>query len=416
MAQLMVEPVRKILYYTCMSMEILRLQQEGLLVRPEPPTHKLQELKAVLDNEKRKAKGVLMGMASSSKSIATKKVSAKFNLKDLKAKEKRKKMKAAAGDVIAERRKELAKNIEDTAKQYYEDQKNMVTTMYKNQLKQYEDILKEVTDMFTGKGYGRKNIDNRCDDIDMDFDQVIKLTKNLVKHINNMIIKIPMPGAIGMCVTNPGYSIPTALTDLKTIISIIMQIIQLIKGIIKKIKDLFPWFEWKKHLTALAQASKDVMAQAKKVNEGMSDGKKKAESQSTPVYSAKYDKKSKQWYEDNLEGDIVGYKKPNKITTTVTTIEDPVTGDTFDIIDNMEIEAWDMYADKECESLIGVSTDGLILPDGTISSLETASVSRTADGKASVLRLANGRVITIDRIVESGDVVQLNDGTKISID
>ena len=74
-----------------------------------------------------------------------------------------------------------------------------------------------------------------------------------------------------------------------------------------------------------------------------------------------------------------------------------------------------MYNDALGTDMIGESVDGYIYDDGSIKSQATASVSITADGKHSILNLSDGRRVTIDRIVGSGDVVKLNDGSIINV-
>lgn len=129
----------------------------------------------------------------------------------------------------------------------------------------------------------------------------------------------------------------------------------------------------------------------------------------TPVYTLRYNKTTMKWEEDNLNGKIRGYKRPSKINMSTEEIEG------VEVITNIEIETYEMYNDALGTDIIGESVDGYIYDDGSIKSQATASVSITADGKRSILNLSDGRRITIDKIVGTGDVVKLNDGSIINI-
>lgn len=306
---------------------------------------------------------------------------------------------------VADRLKEAAIR---NAKEFADKEIRRLQREYQDKLMIYKSAVAAVKGNYKENGRSRKEIDYRCNKIDFMFEECQTLAKNIPQHIIKMTAQAPVPATVGMCVTNPIYSIITLLINICVVLNMIIRLIKLIMQIIEDIEYFFPFFDLK-NLASLMSLKAKADSMMKDVNKAAEKNIATQKNTLTPVYSLKYNKTTQKWEEDNLNGKIRGYKRPSKVNITREDI------DGISVITDVEIETYEMYNDALGTDKIGESVDGYIYDDGTIKSEAKASVSITADGKHSIISLSDGRKITIDKIVGPGDVVKLNDGSIINI-
>lgn len=306
---------------------------------------------------------------------------------------------------VADRLKEAAIR---NAKEFADKEIRRLQREYQDKLMIYKSAVAAVKGNYKENGRSRKEIDYRCNKIDFMFEECQTLAKNIPQHIIKMTAQAPVPATVGMCVTNPIYSIITLLINICVVLNMIIRLIKLIMQIIEDIEYFFPFFDLK-NLASLMSLKAKADSMMKDVNKAAEKNIATQKNALTPVYSLKYNKTTQKWEEDNLNGKIRGYKRPSKVNITREDI------DGISVITDVEIETYEMYNDALGTDKIGESVDGYIYDDGTIKSEAKASVSITADGKHSIISLSDGRKITIDKIVGPGDVVKLNDGSIINI-
>lgn len=306
---------------------------------------------------------------------------------------------------VADRLKEAAIR---NAKEFADKEIRRLQREYQDKLMIYKSAVASVKGNYKENGRSRKEIDYRCNKIDFMFEECQTLAKNIPQHIIKMTAQAPVPATVGMCVTNPIYSIITLLINICVVLNMIIRLIKLIMQIIEDIEYFFPFFDLK-NLASLMSLKAKADSMMKDVNKAAEKNIATQKNALTPVYSLKYNKTTQKWEEDNLNGKIRGYKRPSKVNITREDI------DGISVITDVEIETYEMYNDALGTDKIGESVDGYIYDDGTIKSEAKASVSITADGKHSIISLSDGRKITIDKIVGPGDVVKLNDGSIINI-
>lgn len=306
---------------------------------------------------------------------------------------------------VADRLKDAAIR---NAKEFADKEIRRLQREYQDKLMIYKSAVAAVKGNYKENGRSRKEIDYRCNKIDFMFEECQTLAKNIPQHIIKMTAQAPVPATVGMCVTNPIYSIITLLINICVVLNMIIRLIKLIMQIIEDIEYFFPFFDLK-NLASLMSLKAKADSMMKDVNKAAEKNIATQKNALTPVYSLKYNKTTQKWEEDNLNGKIRGYKRPSKVNITREDI------DGISVITDVEIETYEMYNDALGTDKIGESVDGYIYDDGTIKSEAKASVSITADGKHSIISLSDGRKITIDKIVGPGDVVKLNDGSIINI-
>lgn len=306
---------------------------------------------------------------------------------------------------VADRLKDAAIR---NAKEFADKEIRRLQREYQDKLMIYKSAVAAVKGNYKENGRSRKEIDYRCNKIDFMFEECQTLAKNIPQHIIKMTAQAPVPATVGMCVTNPIYSIITLLINICVVLNMIIRLIKLIMQIIEDIEYFFPFFDLK-NLASLMSLKAKADSMMKDVNKAAEKNIATQKNALTPVYSLKYNKTTQKWEEDNLNGKIRGYKRPSKVNITREDI------DGISVITDVEIETYEMYNDALGTDKIGESADGYIYDDGTIKSEAKASVSITADGKHSIISLSDGRKITIDKIVGPGDVVKLNDGSIINI-
>jgi hypothetical protein len=147
----------------------------------------------------------------------------------------RKKIRAArtAGDLKSKLGIEL-----DNFKKEAEYRCNSIKADWQSMMKQYSDALAEIKEFFTTGGSGDMFIDDCCDRINKDFDEIKALCKNLGTQLVSSTIKVIIPSDIGTVVPNPVYKIADFIMDIKTILKFLKDLITLIIDIINHINKL----------------------------------------------------------------------------------------------------------------------------------------------------------------------------------
>ena len=115
---------------------------------------------------------------------------------------------------------------------------NSLKSDWKDMMQQYKDCIKEIKEFFQIGGPCDMFIDDCCDAINKDFDDIKELCKSLISQLIGCVIKVGMPADIGTGVPNPVYKIADFWLDIKTIFKFIKDIITLIIDIINNINKL----------------------------------------------------------------------------------------------------------------------------------------------------------------------------------
>ena len=426
MAKLMVPPVRKVLYATKMAQDLADITQNVSI--PPSPAEAIAEVRTQMNKSLANLKTLGTTKLNNVKSWTSLSPSGsgkmqggcccvrhKFKRDLLHFERKVGTVESRLNQVaqaninnsndVADRLKEAAIR---NAREFADKEIRRLQREYQDKLMIYKSAVAAVKGNYKENGRSRKEIDYRCNKIDFMFEECQTLAKNIPQHIIKMTAQAPVPATVGMCVTNPIYSIITLLINICVVLNMIIRLIKLIMQIIEDIEYFFPFFDLK-NLASLMSLKAKADAMMKDVNKAAEKNIATQKNTLTPVYSLKYNKTTQKWEEDNLNGKIRGYKRPSKVNITREDI------DGISVITDVEIETYEMYNDALGTDKIGESVDGYIYDDGTIKSEAKASVSITADGKHSIISLSDGRKITIDKIVGPGDVVKLNDGSIINI-
>lgn len=426
MAKLMTQPIRNVLYAAKMAQDMDNVLQN--LPIPESPSALIAEVRAEMNTAISNLKNLGMTklnqakewtslQAKADKSVAgCSHVQHKFN-RDLLHFDRKGIGTSAARlnnmskknlEVVQKTATDLKEAATAAAKLLADKEVRRLVHEYELKVKMYKDAVNNVKKVYAKDGSGRAEVDYRCNAIDAKFDECMTLAKNIPKHIVKMGAKAPVPATVGACVTNPIYSAITLLINVCIVLNMIIRMTKLMTSIIEDIEYFFGFFDISK-LESLSELRKLLAKMLKDLNDVAESAVEDQRNSLTPVYSLKYNKTTMKWEEDNLNGKIRGYKRPSKMTLSREEIEGVT------VITDITIDSYEMYDDALGTHLIGESVDGYIYDDGSIKSVATASVSVTADGKHSIISLSDGRRITIDKVVGSGDVVKLNDGSIVNI-
>lgn len=115
---------------------------------------------------------------------------------------------------------------------------NSLKADWKSMMDQYKRCIAEIKEFFSNGGACDMFIDDCCDAINHDFDEIKSLCKNLISQLVGTSIKVVMPADIGTVVPNPVYKIADFIMDIKTILKFIKDLITLIIDIINHINKL----------------------------------------------------------------------------------------------------------------------------------------------------------------------------------
>ena len=131
--------------------------------------------------------------------------------------------------------------IDDELKNFKKEieyRSNSIKSDWESMMKQYKDAINEIKEFFSTGGSCDMFIDDCCNQINKDCDDIKELCKNLSSQLIGCAIKVVMPADIGAVVPNPVYKISDFLMDVKTIIKFIKELITSIIGIINNVNKL----------------------------------------------------------------------------------------------------------------------------------------------------------------------------------
>ena len=131
--------------------------------------------------------------------------------------------------------------IDDELKNFKKEieyRSNSIKSDWESMMKQYRDAIKEIKEFFSTGGSCDMFIDDCCNQINKDCNDIKEMCKNLASQLIGCTIKVAMPADIGPVFPNPVYKISDFLTDVKTIIKFIKDLITSIIGIINNVNKL----------------------------------------------------------------------------------------------------------------------------------------------------------------------------------
>lgn len=123
-------------------------------------------------------------------------------------------------------------------KQEVEYKCNTLKADWISMMDQYKKAIKEIKEFFSNGGSCDMFINDCCERINKDFDEIKSLCKNLGAQLVGSTIKVVMPADIGTVVPNPVYKIADFIMDIKTILKFIKDLITLILDIINHVNKL----------------------------------------------------------------------------------------------------------------------------------------------------------------------------------
>ena len=131
--------------------------------------------------------------------------------------------------------------IDDELKNFKKEieyRSNSIKSDWESMMKQYRDAIKEIKEFFSTGGSCDMFIDDCCNQINKDCNDIKELCKNLASQLIGCTIKVAMPADIGPVFPNPVYKISDFWMDVKTIIKFIKDLITLIIDIINNVNKL----------------------------------------------------------------------------------------------------------------------------------------------------------------------------------
>lgn len=115
---------------------------------------------------------------------------------------------------------------------------NTLKSDWQSMMKQYQDCIAEIKGFFQNGGSCDMFIDDCCNAINKDFNDIKELCKNLGSQLICSSLKMVMPADIGTVVPNPAYKISDFWMDIKTIFKFIKDIITLVIDIMNNINKI----------------------------------------------------------------------------------------------------------------------------------------------------------------------------------
>ena len=131
--------------------------------------------------------------------------------------------------------------IDDELKNFKKEveyRSNSIKSDWESMMKQYRNAIKEIKEFFSTGGSCDMFIDDCCNQINKDCNDIKEMCKNLASQLIGCTIKVAMPADIGPVFPNPVYKISDFLMDVKTIIKFIKDLITLIIDIINNVNKL----------------------------------------------------------------------------------------------------------------------------------------------------------------------------------
>ena len=131
--------------------------------------------------------------------------------------------------------------IDDELKNFKKEieyRSNSIKSDWESMMKQYRDAIKEIKEFFSTGGSCDMFIDDCCNQINKDCNDIKEMCKNLASQLIGCTIKVAMPADIGPVFPNPVYKISDFWMDVKTIIKFIKDLITSIIDIINNVNKL----------------------------------------------------------------------------------------------------------------------------------------------------------------------------------
>ena len=131
--------------------------------------------------------------------------------------------------------------IDDELKNFKKEieyRSNSIKSDWESMMKQYRYAIKEIKEFFSTGGSCDMFIDDCCNQINKDCNDIKEMCKNLASQLIGCTIKVAMPADIGPVFPNPAYKISDFLMDVKTIIKFIKDLITSIIDIINNVNKL----------------------------------------------------------------------------------------------------------------------------------------------------------------------------------
>ena len=131
--------------------------------------------------------------------------------------------------------------IDDELKNFKKEieyRSNSIKSDWESMMKQYRDAIKEIKEFFSTGGSCDMFIDDCCNQINKDCNDIKELCKNLSHQLIGCTIKVATSADIGPVFPNPVYKISDFLMDVKTIIKFIKDLITSIIDIINNVNKL----------------------------------------------------------------------------------------------------------------------------------------------------------------------------------
>lgn len=126
----------------------------------------------------------------------------------------------------------------DNFRKEAEYKSNQLKSDWEQMMKQYKKAIAEITKFFKNGGSCDEFINDCCDTINKDFNDIVDLCKNIASQLICCSIKTGMPADVGPVYPNPGYKIADFWMDIKTIFAFIKDIITKVIDIINHINKL----------------------------------------------------------------------------------------------------------------------------------------------------------------------------------
>ena len=120
----------------------------------------------------------------------------------------------------------------------FEYTSNQIRSDWEQMMKQYKDAIGEITEFFKNGGDGDQFINDCCERINQDCNDIKDLCTNIATQLTNSVVKVVIPSDLGYVVPNPIYKIADFIMDVKTIIKFIKDLITLVIDIINHVNKL----------------------------------------------------------------------------------------------------------------------------------------------------------------------------------
>lgn len=344
---------------------------------------------------------------------------------------------AEASEKETESKREKAKSVAMAAMQisivkqyeaYIRKELEVINRLFTELLELFNDTkdlfvngTKAIKDYFKEEGDGGKWVEQECDKIDRIWENMADLFKELGVDISTMIGKIPNPdvvvagAATGM--PNPGHKIMVFMENFKKVMTDITKIVNYVKEMLALAKAM--GFDLSK-IQAFAMIMKLIEKLRGDADKQFRNAVKKFRKKTKWV--AEINKKDED-DDDEYKTKKAGYKYAD-IEVDYENYEITLLGYKCYCTKNKEfIEGYEKnkgpYTDNKGKRYYYLKEDDIYNDEEDYSDEadgETvATPSYDYKNNTTKLQLSDGRIVTIDYLAESGDIIKLNDGTIVNV-